>query len=90
VVALLAGVGRAARDDLRGAWALLVLLGPIGMLWLHPLAGELAVGLDGGGPTPDRTTLAAAAIIVAGAAAVVVPVAVVVQRRVASAATSGS
>ncbi|MEV0900785.1 hypothetical protein [Actinoplanes sp. NPDC049802] len=84
LVTLLAGAVPAAHNDLRGVWALLVLLGPIGMLWLHPLAEELSVGLYGGGPNADRTTLAAAAIIVAFAAAVVVSAARTVQRRVAS------
>jgi hypothetical protein len=62
---------------------MLVLLGPIGMLWLHPVAEELAVGLYGGGPNADWTTLAAAAIIVAVAAAIIVAAALMVQRRVA-------
>jgi hypothetical protein len=83
VTLLLAGVELVARNDLRGAWALLVLLGPIGMLWLHPLAEELAVGLYGGGPNADRTTLAMAAIIVAVAAAIVVSVVLMVRRRAA-------
>lgn len=83
LVTLLVGVGMAARNDLRGAWALLVLLGPIGMLWLHPLAEELAVALYGGGPNADWTTLAMAAIIVAVAAAIVVSAALMVQRWVA-------
>ncbi len=83
LVTLLVGVGLAARNDLRGAWALLVLLCPIGMLWLHPLAEELAVISYGGGPNADWTTLATAAIIVAVAAAIVMSAALMVQRRVA-------
>ncbi|MEV0428078.1 hypothetical protein [Micromonospora sp. NPDC050495] len=83
LVTLLVGVGLAARNDLRGAWALLVLLCPIGMLWLHPLAEELAVISYGGGPNADWTTLAAAASIVAAAAAIVMSAAPMVQRRVA-------
>lgn len=83
LVTLLVGVGLAARNDLRGAWAMLVLLCPIGMLWLHPLAEELAVSLYGGGPTADWTTLATAAIIVAVAAAIVMSAVLMVQRRVA-------
>ncbi|GIF16651.1 hypothetical protein [Actinoplanes teichomyceticus] len=83
LVTLLAGMGPAARNDLRGAWALLVLLYPIGMLWLHPLAEELAVGLYGGGPNADWTTLATAAIAVSAAAPViVVPAALIARRRV--------
>lgn len=83
LVTLLVGVGLAARNDLRGAWALLVLLCPIGMLWLHPLAEELAVSLYGGGPNADWTTLATAAIIAGVAAAIVMSAALMVQRRVA-------
>ncbi|MFI9639785.1 hypothetical protein ACIG87_06900 [Micromonospora sp. NPDC051925] len=83
LVTLLVGVGLAARNDLRGAWALLVLLCPIGMLWLHPLAEELAVSLYGGGPNADWTTLATAAIIVAVAAAIVMSAALNVQGRFA-------
>lgn len=82
LVTLLVGVGLAARNDLRGAWALLVLLGPIGMLWLHPLAEELAVGLYGGGPNADWTTLAIAAIVVSAAVAIVVSAALMARRRV--------
>jgi len=88
VVTLLVGVGLAARNDLRGAWALLVLLGPIGMLWLHPMAEELAVGLYGGGPNADWTTLAAAATIVAVAAAIIVAAALLVRRRPAVSRTT--
>ncbi|MFC7531755.1 hypothetical protein [Actinoplanes sp. GCM10030250] len=83
LVALFVAVGLAARNDLRGAWALVVLLVPIGMMWLHPLAEELAVGLYGGGPNADRTTLTAAVIIVAVAGAIVGSAALMVQRRVA-------
>ena len=85
LVMVLVGVGLAARNDFRGAWALLVLLGPVGMLWLHPLAEELAVGLYGGGPNADRTTLAGSAIVVsAAAAAIVVSAALTARRRIAS------
>ena len=81
LVTLLVGAVLAARNDFRGAWALLVLLGPIGMLWLHPLAEELAVSLYGGGPNADRTTLAASAIVVSAAGAVIVGSAAVTARR---------
>ncbi|MEV4708517.1 hypothetical protein [Actinoplanes sp. NPDC049316] len=84
LVALLVGAGRAVRSDFRGAWALLVLLGPIGMLWLHPLAEELAVGLYGGGPNADWTTLAIAAVIVStAAAAMIVSTTSIARRRTA-------
>jgi hypothetical protein len=82
LVTLLAGVVMAARNDLRGTWALLVLLCPIGTLWLHPLAEVLAVGLYGGGPNADRTTFAAAVIVVTVAPAIIVSAALIVHRRV--------
>ena len=88
LVTLLVGVGPAARNDLRGAWALLVLLGPIGMLWLHPLAEEIGVRLYGAGPNADRTTLAAAAIVVSAAAAVIVVTAALLARRRVATATA--
>jgi hypothetical protein len=87
---LLLGAGLALRNDFRGAWATLVLLGPIGMLSLHPLAGALAVRWYGGGPTPTWSTLSTAAIIMAAiVVAVVAPtlalLAVMARKRVAAA-----
>lgn len=67
VALLLAALFVAARHGVRGVWALLVLLGPIGMMWLHPLAENLAVTMYGGGPNADWTTLALVALIVTGA-----------------------
>jgi len=85
LVTLLVGVVLAARNDFRGAWALLVLLGPSGMLWLHPMAEELAVTMYGGGPNADRTTLATAAIAVSAVAVmIVVSAALMTRRRAAS------
>ncbi|GLW35287.1 hypothetical protein [Actinoplanes regularis] len=83
LVTLLIAVGLALRDDFRGAWALLLLLGPIGMLTLRPLAAEIAVGLYGGGPNPTWTTLAAAALVVAVAAFILVALALAARRRFA-------
>jgi hypothetical protein len=86
---LLLGVGLALRNDFRGGWAMLVLLGPIGMLSLHPLAGALAVRWYGGGPTPTWSTLVIAAIIIAAIVAVVAPtlalLALMARKRVAAA-----
>lgn len=81
LVTVLAGVWLAGRDDFRGAWALPVLLFPIGMLWLHPLAEELAVARYGGGPNADWTTLAIAAIVVSAATAVIVGSAALITLR---------
>ncbi|GAB7036295.1 MULTISPECIES: hypothetical protein [Catenuloplanes] len=75
VAALAAGHGR------RRVWALSVLLTPIGLLWLHPLAEGLAVSRYGGGPHADTTTLATAAIVVSVAGAVIATSAAVTVRR---------
>ena len=84
-VTLLIAVGLALRNDFRGAWALLVLLGPIGMLTLYPLAGEIAVARYGGGPNATWTTLAAAAVMVAVAAVALVALTLIIWRRATSA-----
>ncbi|GAA1654654.1 hypothetical protein [Actinoplanes couchii] len=82
LAALVVTMVLAARDDLRGVWALLVLLGPIGMMWLHPLAEELAVVMYGGGPNVDIRTLVTAASIVTATAVTVTMLALTIQRRV--------
>jgi hypothetical protein len=87
---LLLGAGLALRNDVRGAWATLVLLGPIGMLWLHPLAGELAARRYGGGPTPTWSTLVTAAIIVAAIVAAVVAPALALLVRTAGKRAAGN
>ena len=78
---MLLGVGLALRGDFRGGWALLVLLGPIGMLSLWPLAGDLAETVYGGGPNPDWPTLAAAAVAVTVVATAAVPLALTARGR---------
>ena len=80
---MLLGVGLAARGDFRGAWALLVLLGPIGMLSIWPLAGDLAAYVYDGGPNPDWPTMAAVAIAVAVVATAAVPLVLTVRDRLA-------
>jgi hypothetical protein len=90
LVMLLLGGGLALRNDVRGAWATLVLLGPIGTLWLHPLAGELAVRRYGGGPTPTWSTLVTAAIIVAAIVAAVVAPALALLVRTAGKRAAGN
>ena len=80
---MLLAVGLALRGDFRGAWALLILLGPIGMLSIWPLAGSLADYLyDGWGPDPDFPTMAAVAVAVTLVAAAAVPLALTARDRI--------
>ena len=81
VVTMLLGVGPAMRGDFRWAWALLVLLGPIGLLSLWPLAGNLTTHVYGGGPDPDRPALAAVAIAVTVVAAAALSAALTARER---------
>ncbi|CCH20392.1 hypothetical protein [Micromonospora lupini] len=62
-LALLLAAGLGLRGDLRGGWALLILLTPVGLLALQPLAGALDTA-----PVevvPSWTALAATAVLVA-------------------------
>ncbi|HET9517061.1 MAG TPA: hypothetical protein VFO77_04985 [Actinoplanes sp.] len=91
VLTLLVAVRLVARNDLRGGWALLALLGPIGVLCAHPLAAQLAVAWYGYGPNADTAMLTAAVTIVMVTVATAVLVALVVRRRLGTrAARSGS
>ena len=78
-VATLLALGLALRNDFRGAWALLVLLGPIGLLSLRPLAGALL-----GSPNHTWRSLAAAAVGVALIAVALPPLALATRNRIAA------
>ncbi|MCF0097125.1 hypothetical protein [Micromonospora sp. MH99] len=80
VVGLLA-VGLALRGDHRGGWAVLVLLTPVGLLALHPLAGA-ADGVPSAF-APNWTALAATAVVVGLVGPALLPVALAVRARLA-------
>jgi hypothetical protein len=80
VGAALLALGLAARRDYRGAWALLVLLTPIGMLAMIPLGGVLD-GTLGRAPVPAWPFMALAAVLVAVVGPALVALAVAVRRR---------
>ncbi|MEU5940373.1 hypothetical protein ABZ807_14530 [Micromonospora sp. NPDC047548] len=80
LAALLLGAGLALRQDLRGVWATLVLLTPVGLLSLRVIAG--AVGGLRDTPNPSWGGLAATAVAVTLLGPAVLPLAVAIRRRV--------
>ncbi|MEV0568316.1 hypothetical protein [Dactylosporangium sp. NPDC050588] len=78
--ATLLALGFAARHDLRGAWALLFLLTPIGMLTLNPLGAMLDSG-PGRPQVPVWSSMAAAAMLVAVVGPVLLTLALAAQGR---------
>ncbi|MFF0314659.1 hypothetical protein ACFYPH_08400 [Micromonospora sp. NPDC005252] len=80
-VAVLLAAGLALRGDHRGGWALLILLTPVGLLVLQPLAGA-ADGMPAAFP-PNWTTLAATAAVVGLVGPALLPVALAVRTRLA-------
>ncbi|MFG2007689.1 hypothetical protein ACGFNF_01260 [Micromonospora sp. NPDC048868] len=80
VVVLLLGAGLALRADPRGGWALLVLLTPVGLLFLQPLAGALDGNMRGA-PTPGWDALAATAVLVGVAGPALLPLALALRKR---------
>ncbi|MEU7924591.1 hypothetical protein [Micromonospora sp. NPDC049107] len=80
-VAMLLAVGLAVRGDHRGGWALLILLTPVGLLALLPLAGA-ADGMRSAF-VPNWTALAATAAVVALVGPALLPVALAVRARLA-------
>ncbi|MEV4657738.1 hypothetical protein [Micromonospora sp. NPDC049301] len=78
-VAVLLGAGLALRSDLRGGWAVLILLTPVGLLALHPLAGAL----DSVPATvvPSWAALAATAVLVALVGPALLPLALAMRSR---------
>jgi hypothetical protein len=68
------------RGDHRGGWALLVLLGPVGLLALHPLAAALS-GQRFAAANPTWSALAVGAVAVGVAGIALVALAVAVHRR---------
>ncbi|MGW4502687.1 hypothetical protein ACWENR_29290 [Micromonospora sp. NPDC004336] len=80
VVVLLLGAGLALRADRRGGWALLTLLTPIGLLFVHPLAGAVDGNMRGA-PEPGWWALAVAAAVVAVAGPALLPLALAARGR---------
>ncbi|MFG1917601.1 hypothetical protein [Micromonospora sp. NPDC048898] len=78
-VAVLLGAGLALRGDLRGGWALLILLTPVGLLALHPLAG--AFDSMPAEFVPSWTALATTAALVTLAGPALLPLALAVRSR---------
>jgi hypothetical protein len=79
LLAIALGMGLAFRRDSRGAWASLLLLMPIGHLWLYPLAGYVHSVRDS--PTAEFTTIASVAIVVTLLVPSLLFIAVAVHRR---------
>ncbi|PWR14169.1 hypothetical protein DKT68_00165, partial [Micromonospora acroterricola] len=80
-VVVLLGAGLALRGDHRGNWAVLILLTPVGLLALQPLAGALD-----GLPSrfiPGWTALAATAVLVALVGPALLPLALALRTRLA-------
>jgi hypothetical protein len=80
IVTALVAAALATRGDARGGSALLILIGPIGLLSLHELAANLA-GAVHGSQTPDRQMLAATAVLVGVVAVAALLLALNVRRR---------
>ncbi|MEV4822923.1 hypothetical protein [Micromonospora sp. NPDC049274] len=87
VVAVLLAVGLALRGDLRGVWATLILLTPVGLLALHPLAGA-ADGVPAAF-APSWTALAVTAGLVALVGPALLPVALAARARLVRTSTPG-
>ncbi|MEU5782039.1 hypothetical protein [Micromonospora lupini] len=86
-VAMLLALGLALRGDHRGGWATLILLTPVGLLALQPLAGA-ADGVPAEF-APSWTALAATAGLVALVGPALLPVALAVRARLAPPSTPG-
>ncbi|SIQ45047.1 hypothetical protein [Micromonospora avicenniae] len=77
-VAVLLAAGLALRADSRGVWAALILLTPIGLLALQPLAGAI----DGVGHTVAVwSELAATAVVIGVVGPALLPLALALRRR---------
>ncbi|TDC29252.1 hypothetical protein E1211_26315, partial [Micromonospora sp. 15K316] len=77
-VVLLVAAGLAVRADHRGVWAALILLTPIGLLALQPLAGAV----DGVGRTVAVwSELAATAVVIGVVGPALLPLALALRRR---------
>jgi hypothetical protein len=73
--ALLLALGLAARRDYRGAWAMLILLTPIGMLAVNPLGAVLDDSGPGRPVIPAWSSMVVASVLVAAMGPMLVPLA---------------
>ncbi|RLK12162.1 hypothetical protein DER29_5439 [Micromonospora sp. M71_S20] len=80
LVVLLLGAGLALRADHRGGWALLVLLTPVGLLFLRPLGGAVDGNMRGA-PNPGWPVLAATAVVVCLAGPALLPLTIALRKR---------
>ncbi|MFY1616905.1 hypothetical protein [Micromonospora sp. WMMD736] len=86
-VAVLLAVGLALRGDHRGGWAALILLTPVGLLALHPLAGA-ADGVPSAFAA-NWTALAVTAAVIGLIGPALLPVALAVRGRLARPSAPG-
>ncbi|XTZ18294.1 hypothetical protein ACQSSU_13460 [Micromonospora echinospora] len=77
VVVVLLAAGLALARDSRGLWAALTLVGPVGLLTLHSIAGAVPLS-----PNPTWATLAGTAAVVSAVGVGALPSAVALRRRV--------
>jgi len=81
--ALLA-LGLAARHDYRGAWAMLILLTPIGMLAVNPLGAVLDDSGPGQAVPPEYSSMVVASLLVAVIGPMLVPLALLARGRLSA------
>jgi hypothetical protein len=79
--ALLLALGLAARRDYRGAWAMLILLTPIGMLAVNPLGAVLDDSGPGRAVIPAWSSMVVASVLVAVIGPMLVPLALAARAR---------
>jgi hypothetical protein len=79
--ALLLALGLAARRDYRGAWAMLILLTPIGMLAVNPLGAAFDDSGPGRGVIPAWSAMVVASVLIAVIGPMLVLLALAVRGR---------
>ena len=84
IAALLIALGLAARRDYRGAWALLILLTPIGMLAVNPLGAVLDDSGPGRAVIPAWPSMVLASVLVAMIGPVLLSLTLVARGRLST------
>ena len=82
--ALLIALGLAARRDYRGAWAMLILLTPIGTLAINPLGTALDHSGPGQAVPPAWSSMVVASVLVAMIGPTLLPLALVARGRLSA------